>query len=318
MGRSNVLSWWRRRRLTRQVDKATASTVSPIQRSSPLFSGPGVVLLPFDPVQAALAHPFVEQLCAFLEGPLRLAGPVTSLRWAPESTLPPLEIPADPSPASFREWLEYHRSHRCDWCLLLSPAPSPLEEACLKWLGTGARIASGEACLSDAANVKLRTDPEQVLDAHLRRMVRIVLPNFPVAAAEAAATTGPIVLEVPSFLADQGRKTRSFCDLVTRATTSQPILLAHTEPLPALLAEVVRSLGPRLALVHLATARDVKELARRARMVVGNRSPTTALAALAGCKVKVWGKAEDFSDFPSRNLRVVSGKIVGQELDEVV
>jgi len=318
LSRSSLISWWQRSRYLRQVAKAIDSTVAPPPRAQPLLSGPGVVLVPFDPVHAALANPFIQDLCQTLEGPIRLAGPVSSLRWSPETSLPPIEIPLGLSPKSFREWLEYHRAHRTDWCLLVSRSPSPLEEACLAWLGSGARIASLDACLSSAANVKLQTQPEGSFELHLRRTLRTVLTGFPHGIVADRPKSGPRVLEIPPSLPETGGRTKAFVEQITRLATSQPLLLAHSENLPELIADTVRSLGPRIALVHLQAAKDVQELAKRSSVFVGVRSPATALAALAGCPVRLIGASEDALDYPSEGVQVVSLKILRQELDESV
>ncbi|MBK9576016.1 MAG: hypothetical protein IPO40_02970 [Fibrobacteres bacterium] len=318
MGRASLISWWQRTRYLRQVTKAIDSTVGQPSKPRPLLTGPGVVLVPFDPVHAALANPFIQDLCKSLEGPVRLVGPVASLRWSPETSLPPLEIPMGLSPRGFREWLEYHRAHRADWCLLVSREPAPLEEACLAWFGSGARISSLGACLSDSANVKLQTEPEPSLDQHLRRTVRTVVANFPQRIPQLSAKSGPQVLEIPPSLADKGSRTRAFADHITRLATIQPLLLAHSETLPTIIADTVRSLGPRIALVHLTSARDVQELAKRTRLFVGVRTPATALATLAGCQVRLLGPPEDTKDFPPEGVFAVSQKILRQELDETV
>lgn len=318
MSRSSLISWWQRSRYLRQVAKAIDSTVSPQTKAQTLLSGPGLILVPFDPVHAALATPFIQDLCQTLEGPIRLAGPVGSLRWSPESSLPPLEIPLGLSPRAFREWLEYHRAHRTDWCLMVSRTPEPLEEACLAWLGSGARIAAFGACKSNAANVKLHTQPEASFETHLRRTLRTVLTKLPDRVTLPPAKTGPRVLEIPSALPEKGGRTRAFVDLIVWLATSQPLLLAHSENLPGLVADTVRSLGPRIALVHLNSAKDVQELARRSRMFIGQRSPATALAALSGCPVRLLGGPEDPMDYPSEGVHAVSQKILRQELDESV
>lgn len=318
LGRASLISWWQRTRYLRQVAKAIHSTVSPPTKASPLLTGPGVVLVPFDPVQAALANPFIQDLSQTLEGPIRLAGPVASLRWSPETTLPPLEIPMGLSPRAFGEWLEYHRVHRSDWCLLVSRQPAPLEEACLAWFGSGVRISALGACLSKAANVQLQTEPEPSLDQHLRRTLRTVVAKFPRPATQLAAKTGPQVLEIPPSLPDKGSRTRAFADHVVQMATTQPLLLAHSETLPPLIADTVRSLGPRIALVHLTCAKDVQELAKRTRTFYGARTPATALATLAGCQVRLLGGQEDAKDYPSEGVVVVSQKISRQELDEPV
>lgn len=318
MGRASLISWWQRSRYMRQVAKAIDSTVSLPGAARSLLTGPGVILVPFDPVQAALANPFIQDLCQTLEGPVRLAGPVTSLRWAPETKLPPLEIPLGLSPRAFREWLEYHRSHRNDWCLLASREPAPMEEACLAWLGSGARIAAWDACRSDAANVKLQTESEPCLDHHLRRIIRTVLPDFPRWTPSSPSKSGPQVFEIPPSLSDKGSRTQALANQITRMATHQPLLLAHTEALPTTIADTVRSLGPRIALVHLACAKDVQELARRTRMFLGMRTPATALAALSGCPVRLIGSPQDAKDYPPEGVVVFSQKIVRQELDEPV
>jgi hypothetical protein len=68
-----------------------------------------------------------------------------------------------------------------------------------------------------------------------------------------------------------------------------------------------------VALVHLSSAHEVRELARRARCWIATRSPASALASLEGCRIHLVGRSTAAKDFPHPELLTVSGKI--DELD---
>lgn len=275
--------------------------------------------MPKDPVEAALTALAVRDFCTRLESPVRLAGPPGSLRWIPDAPgTTPIEIPETLGGKSFSEWLEYHRAHRADWCLLVSPHPSPLEEACLAWLGTGTRFAAYGVCRSKAANVLIQTDSETSLDSRTRRLMRVLLPNLPALQDVPPSKPGPVLLEIPPDLPEKGLKSKAWIQRIRSLADRHPILLAHSEALPAAIHELARSYGPKIVLVHLSSAREAQELAHRSGLWVGARTPATALAALEGCRVHIVEGANGSEEFPHPGRLTVSSKIDGLDLERSV
>lgn len=319
MGIQSIISWWPRVKLLRQVHKALASTVSVPQRARTLLNGAGVIIVPADPVEAALTALAVRDFCARLDCPVRLAGPPGSLRWIPDAPgTAPIEIPETLGGKPFSGWLEYHRAHRADWCLLVSPHPTSLEEACLAWLGAGTRFAAFGACRSKAANVLIQTDPETSLDSRTRRLLRVLQPDLPALQDRPPAKSGPVLVEVPPNLPEKGAKSKAWIRRIAKMADHHPILLAHSEALPSGIHDLARSYGPKIALAHLSSAREAQELARRCGRWVGARTPATALAALEGCKVHIVGGSNDAAEFPHPERLTVSAKIDGLDLDQAV
>jgi hypothetical protein len=99
---------------------------------------------------------------------------------------------------------------------------------------------------------------------------------------------------------------------------AHPILVAHSEALPPPLHDLARSFGPRVALAHLSSAKEVQELARRSGVWVGGRTPASALAALEGCRVHLIGSNESTRGFPHPERLTVSSKIDGQDPEVAV
>jgi hypothetical protein len=250
---------------------------------------------------------------------VRLAGPPGSLRWIPDAPgTAPIEIPDTLGGKTFSEWLEYHRAHRADWCLLVSPHPTALEEACLAWLGAGTRFAAFGACRSKAANVLIQTDAETSMDSRARRLMRVLLPDLPALQDRPSTSSGPVLLEIPPDLPEKGSKSKAWIRGITHMASHRPILLAHSEALPVSIHDLARSLGPKIALAHLSSAREAQELARRCGLWVGARTPATALAALEGCKVHVVGGSNGVEEFPHPERLTVSAKIDGLDMDQSV
>jgi len=319
VGFRSITSWWPRSRLLRQVRKALESTVSSAPPPRSLLNGSGVILVPADPVEAALTALAVRDFCLQLSCPVRLAGPPRSLRWIPDQPgTSPIEIPETLGGRTFSEWLEYHRAHRADWCLLVSPHPTVLEEACLAWLGMGTRFAAFGACHSKAANVLIQTDPESSLDTRTRRLLRVLQPELPALRNRPATTTGPVLVEVPPDLLEKGARSREWMRRITEMANQHPILLAHSEALPESIHDLVRSFGPKVALAHLSSAHEVQELARRTGRWVASRTPASALAALEGCNVHLVGRSHGADDFPHPERLTISAKIDGLDPDSLV
>lgn len=319
MGFQNIISWWPRSRLLRQVHKALESTISSPQRARAFLNGSGVVIVPTDPVEAALTALAVRDFCARLECPVRLAGPPGSLRWIPDAPgTAPIETPETLGGRSFSEWLEYHRAHRADWCLLVSSVPTSMEEACLAWLGSGTRFAAYGACRSKAANVMIKTDAETSLDSRTRRLMRVLLPDLPPLQERSPNKSGPILVEIPPDLPMQGSKPKIWIRRIEDLANRHPILLAHSEALPNSIQDLARSFGPKIVMAHLSSAREAQELARRSGLWVGARTPATALAALEGCRVHIAGESGDEEGFPHPGRLTVSAKIEGLDLEQSV
>ena len=310
-----MLSWWLRIRLLKQVNKALESTAASPPPPRALLEGSGVVVLPSDPVLAACSALAIRDLCLALDAPVRLAGSPSSLRWIPSCRSgTPIQTP-DPktSPREFAEWLEFTRAHRTDWSILASFHAAPVEEAAFAWLGTGGRIASPHSCPGGSSNITLSADPsDSSLDSRLRRVFRVVRPGLPALPSPRIPTSGPVVLEIPDDLPDSGRLTRRWADTITKLSTGHPILLAHFDPLPSPITELIRGIGNRVALTHVPDADAALDLAARARVWIGPRSPTTALAALAGCPVRLVGSQKSTSGYPETGVSTISGKIVWQ------
>ena len=311
MGFQDIIHWWPRAGFQRQVRKALESTVSSPIPPRAFLDGSGVIIVPSDPVEAALSAIAIGDFCKRLERPVRLAGPPGSLRWIPAAVGTPIEISENLGKRSFGEWLEFHRADRADWALLASTRPTALEEACLGWLGIGARFAPFGACRSsNAVNVQIQSDPGSSLDARMRRFMRVLQPELsPLPASPSARPQGPVLLEIPPDLPEKGSRCASWLRLITNMATHRSLLLAHSEALPPVIQDQVRSLGPRVALVHLSTAHEAQELARRARCWIGTRTPASALAALEGCPIHLVGGPATSRDFPHPELLTVSGKI---------
>lgn len=314
-GLRQVFSWWLRSRLLKQVRKALESTAASPPPPRALLEGTGVIVLPSDPVQTACSAFAIRDLCGRLEAPVRLAGSPSSLRWIPSSkTGTPIQTP-DPktSPREFAEWLEYTRAHRGDWSLLAAIHASPVEEAAFAWLGAGGRIATPHACPGGSANILLSAEHSDLpLDDQIRRFLRVVRADLPGPPSVRNPSTGPIVLEIPDDLPEKGGLTRKWADAITKISTTHPILLAHFDPLPSSITELLRGIGSRVAITHLPNADDAIDLAGRARVWIGPRSPTTALAALSGCPVKLVGGQKASEGYPQSAVSTISGKIVWQ------
>lgn len=314
LGFQDIRHWWPSARFQRQVRRALASTVSVPPPARAFLDGSGVVVVPFDPVDAALSAAAIRDFCRGLEHPVRLAGPPGSLRWIADVRATPIEIPETLGERSFPDWLEYHRADRADWCLLATVRPTPVEEACFSWLGSGARFAPFGVCRSNPANIQIRTDPESSLDARMRRFMRVLQPCLPdLGVAPRSNPSGPILLELPPDLPEKGRRTRQWIHRIQAMVATRPLLLAHSEALPGIVRDLVCTLGPRVALVNLSSAPDVLELAHRAGRWVGARTPASALASLEGCRVHLLGPSDASRDFPHSERLTVSGKI--DELD---
>ena len=275
--------------------------------------------MPTDPVEAALTALAVRDFCARLECPVRLAGPPGSLRWIPDAPgTGSIEITESLGGKAFSEWLEYHRAHRADWCLLVSPHPDALEEACLAWLGAGTRFAAFGACKSKAANVLIQTDRENSLDSQTRRLMRVLLPDLPALKARPQNKSGPVLVEVPPNLPEKGSKSKAWAERIRGLADRHPILLAHSEALPTVIHDLARSYGPKIVLAHLSSAHEAQELARRTGLWIGARTPATALAALEGCRVHIVGGSNGAEEFPHPERLTVSAKIDGLDLDHPV
>ncbi len=319
MGFQRIISWWPRARLLRQVHKALASTASTLPRARTLLNGSGVIIVPADPVEAALTALAIRDFCARLDCPVRLAGPPGSLRWIPDAPgTAPIEIPETLGGEPFSQWLGYHRAHRADWGLLVSPHPTPLEEACLAWLGAGTRFAALGACHSKAANVLIQTGAEASLDSRTRRLLRVLQPNLPALQERPATKSGPVLVEVPPNLSENGSKSKAWIRRIKTMANHHPILLAHSEALPSAIHDLARSYGPKIVLAHLSSAHEAQELARRSGRWVGSRTPAAALAALEGCRVHIVGGSNGAEEFPHPERLTISAKIDGLDLDMAV
>jgi len=279
------------------------------------LEGTGVVVLPCDPVEAALSALVVRDLCRSLSFPVRLAGSPSCLRWIPECGAGvPIQTP-DPksSPRAFAEWLEYNRAHRADWSLLASTYATPIEEAAFFWLGQGARIAVPHACPGGSANIIPMADQNlSEVDAYLRKLLSVLRPQIAQTEAKAHSRGGPVVIEVPDDLPEKGGSTRKWANAITRIATSTPILLAHYEPLPSSISDLLRGLGPRVAITHLSNADDTLALASHAKIWIGPRSPATALASLVRCPVKLIGSQKSSKGYPEGQHLSISSKILWQ------
>lgn len=318
MGIHKIASWWPRTRLLRLVHKAMDSTISSPPPARSLLNGSGVVLVPADPVEAALSSLAIRDFCGRLSCPVRLAGPPGSLRWMSDPPGTSIEISDQLAGKAFSEWLEFHRAHRADWCLLATSRPTPLEEATLVWLGAGTRFAAFGACESKAANVLIQSGEEASSDAQTRRLLRVLLPDFPSLHAPPPVKAGPTLLEIPPDLPERGRKVKAWCQRLSQLASRHPILVAHSEALPQELHDLARSFGPRVALAHLSSAKEVQELARRTGLWVAARTPASALAALEGCRVHLVGGGDAAKGFPHPQRLTVSTKIDGQDLELAV
>jgi hypothetical protein len=321
VGIQQFFAWWVRRRLLSQVHKALQSTAAfpPPPRS--ILEGAGVVVLPSDPVEAALSALVVRDLCRGLAFPVRLAGSPSCLRWIPECGAGvPIQTPdAKSSPRAFAEWLEYNRAHRADWSLLASTLATPVEEAAFFWLGQGARIAVPHSCPGGSANIIPMAEQNLTeIDAHLRKLLSVIRPQIAQLDNPSHARGGPVVIEVPDDLPEKGGATRKWATAITRIATTTPILLAHYDPLPNSISDLLRGLGPRVAITHLSNADDTLALASHAKIWIGPRSPTTALATLARCPVMLIGSQKSSAGYPEIPSLTISSKIIWQGSTEGV
>ena len=322
VGVRHFFTWWYRARLQKQVQKALDSSIEAPPPPRPLLEGPGVIVLPSDPILSALSAMAISEFCKFLPQPVRLAGPPSSLRWIPESESTGSHIltpDAQVSPRAFAEWLEYNRSNRGEWSLLATVASTPVEEAVFHWLGMGARIAAPRSCPRGSANVILSTPSiATCLDANLRSLIRILRPQMGELTFPPHAPGGPVVIELPDDLPEKGRRNRLWADAITQIATTNPLQVAQFDPLPSSITELLRGLGSRVSVAHIANARETLQLAEKARIWIGPRSPTTALAALTNCRVKLIGNSKAAADYPETSALTISGKIGWQaELDSL-
>lgn len=278
-----------------------------------------MIVLPCDPVQSALSALAISEFCRQLPHPVRLAGPPSSLRWIPESGCGPHIVFPDArtSPRGFSEWLEYNRGHRGEWSLLATPNATPMEEAVFHWLGAGARFAAPRACPRGSANILLATDTHaSCYDSHLRSLFRILRPRLGELAFPPHSPGGAVILELPDDLPEKGRRTRRWADAITQIATINPIQVAQFDPLPTSITELLKGMGSRATVVHISNANETLDLAAKCRIWIGPRSPTTALAALTNCRVKLIGTMKSAADYPETASLTISGKIDWQgELD---
>lgn len=271
-----------------------------------------MIVLPTDPVQAALSALAISEFCRLLPHPVRLAGTPSSLRWIPDAGCGPNIVLPDvrTSPRGFAEWLEYNRGNRGEWSLLATANATPLEEAVFHWLGAGARFAGPRACPRGSGNILLAADTHATCyDAHLRSLFRILRPKIGELEFPPHAPGGAVVLELPFDLPEKGPRTRRWADAITQTATINPILVAQFDPLPSSISELLKGMGARAAIVHISNANETLELAEKSRIWIGPRSPTTALAALTNCRVKLIGTAKSAADYPETASLTISGKI---------
>ena len=271
-----------------------------------------MIVLPTDPIQAALSALAISEFCRLLPHPVRLAGPPSSLRWIPEAGCGPNIVFPDArtSPRGFAEWLEYNRGDRGEWSLLATANATPMEEAVFHWLGAGARFGAPRSCPRGSANILLATDSHAPChDSYLRGLFRILRPKMGELSFPPHEPGGAIVLELPDDLAEKGRRTRRWADAITQIATVNPIQVAQFDPLPSSITDLLKGMGSRATIVHISNANETLELAEKSRIWIGPRSPTTALAALTNCRVKLIGTLKSAADYPETASLTISGKI---------
>ena len=263
-----------------------------------LLEGSGVVVVPADPVEAALCSLAVGDLLRALDTPVRLVGTADSLRWIEDAPGDSIALPGTAGAAAFSGWMEATRRDRADWSLLLSPTPSPCEEAALAWLGNGIRLAKAGTCRTGSANVLLQSPGEDDLDASMRRLLRVLLPELPAHRPPTSSGSGSTLLEIPPDLPRKGRKVAIWERRLAELAGTGPLLVAHSQPLPDSIQTQVRALGTRVVLIRLESARTVRDLARRVGVWTGTRTPALALAALEGCRIHRIDPSDGNDGFP--------------------